>query len=176
LLCRHSWLGGVHSVKSAGRCSCSKPECKQQGKHPRTEHGFKDASKDPEQIRAWWKRWPDAPIGVATGEVSNFVVVDVDLGKGGPDSLIELEEKNGALQATPASHRRQDLTSFALPGAYLGTATVDHKGSTFAERVRGAIAAEQARHAWQQGAGGGLPRPMPLWLFERARVARSWCS
>src|SRR5438128_10679837 len=37
---------------SGNGCSCSKgKECKHPGKHPRTAHGAKDASKDPEVIR-----------------------------------------------------------------------------------------------------------------------------
>jgi hypothetical protein len=46
-------------------------------KSPLLEHGFKDASTDPDIIRNWWKRWPDALIGVPAG--SKFVVVDLDL-------------------------------------------------------------------------------------------------
>jgi hypothetical protein len=46
-------------------------------KRPFTAHGFKDASTDPELIRKWWTRWPDALIGVPTG--IKFVVVDADL-------------------------------------------------------------------------------------------------
>jgi hypothetical protein len=46
-------------------------------KSPHTMRGFKDASQDPDCINNWWKRWPDALVGVPTGE--RFVVVDVDL-------------------------------------------------------------------------------------------------
>ena len=44
---------------------------------PFTAHGFKNASTDPDVIRRWWTRWPDALIGVPTG--IKFCVVDVDL-------------------------------------------------------------------------------------------------
>jgi len=47
-------------------------------KKPLTEHGCLDASKDLKQITEWWKKWPDAQIGIATGPVSNLVVLDVD--------------------------------------------------------------------------------------------------
>ncbi|HXW57747.1 MAG TPA: bifunctional DNA primase/polymerase [Candidatus Cybelea sp.] len=47
-------------------------------KKPLTEHGCLDASKDVKQIAEWWKRWPEAQIGIATGPVSNLVVLDVD--------------------------------------------------------------------------------------------------
>ena len=46
-------------------------------KRPFTAHGFKDASTDPDVIRRWWTRWPNALIGVPTG--IKFCVVDVDL-------------------------------------------------------------------------------------------------
>jgi hypothetical protein len=48
-------------------------------KAPLTAHGFKDATIDPELIRQWWTRWPDALIGVPAGV--NFVVLDIDCGK-----------------------------------------------------------------------------------------------
>jgi Bifunctional DNA primase/polymerase, N-terminal len=46
-------------------------------KAPYIARGFHDASKDPEVIRHWWTRWPNALIGIPTGE--KFVVVDCDL-------------------------------------------------------------------------------------------------
>jgi hypothetical protein len=46
-------------------------------KKPLTAHGFKDASTDPATIAAWWQQWPDALVGVPTGD--RFVVLDVDL-------------------------------------------------------------------------------------------------
>ena len=47
-------------------------------KVPITTHGVKDATTDEKQIRAWWKKWPDANIAVACGEKSRIYVVDVD--------------------------------------------------------------------------------------------------
>jgi putative DNA primase/helicase len=43
---------------------------------PLTTHGYKDASTDPYQIRAWWRRRPQALISTPTGE--RFVVLDID--------------------------------------------------------------------------------------------------
>ncbi|WP_407637628.1 bifunctional DNA primase/polymerase [Agrococcus pavilionensis] len=53
--------------------------CRRLGKEPRTEHGFHDASAELRQVAAWWRRWPTANIGVPTGAVSGFEVVDVDV-------------------------------------------------------------------------------------------------
>jgi putative DNA primase/helicase len=62
-------------------------------KQPATAHGFKDATTDAEQIAAWWRKMPDANIGMATGAI---VVVDFDTYK--PDfagtDLLEFLERN----------------------------------------------------------------------------------
>lgn len=47
-------------------------------KAPLTEHGFCDATTDLGIIRAWWDRWPDANVGIATG-VPGPDVLDVDV-------------------------------------------------------------------------------------------------
>ena len=49
-----------------------------QNKRPRTPNGFKDATTDEAQIRAWWVQWPHAQIGVACG-ASGIVVIDLDV-------------------------------------------------------------------------------------------------
>ena len=51
------------------------------GKAPLTDHGVKDASSDPEQLGAWWQRWPAANIGLALGD--DLVCFDVDPRNGG---------------------------------------------------------------------------------------------
>ncbi len=62
---------------TAGGCSCGTADCDDVGKHPRTPHGFKDATTDPATIRQWWERCPNANIGIATG-ASGLVVIDPD--------------------------------------------------------------------------------------------------
>lgn len=71
-------------------------------KTPLTEHGFKDATLDKKQIRAWWKRWPDANIGIATGSVSSLFVLDVDVkpGKDGEKTLRSLINGHNTLPPT----------------------------------------------------------------------------
>ena len=43
----------VHSLREYG-CSCGKPDCDSPGKHPRTNHGFKDVTTDTQQVKHWW--------------------------------------------------------------------------------------------------------------------------
>lgn len=45
------------------------------GKRPLTVHGFQDATTSAERIRGWWKRWPQANIGLPC---QHWWVLDVD--------------------------------------------------------------------------------------------------
>ncbi|MCB1506354.1 MAG: bifunctional DNA primase/polymerase [Hyphomicrobiaceae bacterium] len=47
-------------------------------KRPLTAHGYKDAAIDERQIIEWWSRWPRVLVGIPTGAVSGFWVLDVD--------------------------------------------------------------------------------------------------
>lgn len=53
--------------------------CVPGGKRPLTPHGFQDASADLGVIDSWWRRQPDANIGVPTGAAGGIDVVDVDV-------------------------------------------------------------------------------------------------
>ena len=67
---RRGWfVFPLHGIRR-GKCTCGKRDCDlNAGKHPRTAHGFKDATRDAAQIHAWWSRWPDANVGIVTGIV-----------------------------------------------------------------------------------------------------------
>lgn len=47
-------------------------------KRPLVKTGFHAASQDEAQIREWWRKWPDALVGVPTGQGTGLVVVDYD--------------------------------------------------------------------------------------------------
>lgn len=83
-----------------GACSCGDADCKNVGKHPLTTHGLNDASTDPQAIEWWWRRWPHANVGIRTGLVSGFFVLDVDPDKGGDDTLRGFEQTHGELPPT----------------------------------------------------------------------------
>src|SRR5204862_2465998 len=59
-------------------------------KIPLIPGGFKNASWHPEQLARWWSEWPDAQIGVATGEVNHLFVLDID----GPEGETTAKKMN----------------------------------------------------------------------------------
>src|SRR6266545_3856914 len=61
-------------------CSCGQPNCAQPSEHPLTGDGLAEATTDSAQVRAWWQRYPEANVGLATG-----VAFDVLDRAGGPD-------------------------------------------------------------------------------------------
>ena len=83
----------LHTIVN-GKCSCGDPECRNPGKHPRTLRGVSDATDSPEVIKTWWKRWPDANIGMKMGDK---IAVDVDPRNGGDDTFDVLTAMHGPL-------------------------------------------------------------------------------
>lgn len=80
----------VHGI-TKNKCDCGKSSCTSPGKHPISKlvpHGDKNATSDTEKIRNWWKKFPNANIGLV---VDAFLVIDVD-GEQGRKSLKELGE------------------------------------------------------------------------------------
>jgi hypothetical protein len=58
-------------------CSCPRgPACGRPAKHPLVRHGVSDATTQVGQLDRWWRRWPQANIGLATGVM--FDVLDID--------------------------------------------------------------------------------------------------
>jgi hypothetical protein len=60
-----------------------------ENKRPLTLHGFKDASRDPECVRAMWHNQTEPLIGVPTGKVSGLDVVDIDPRNGGGSWFVD---------------------------------------------------------------------------------------
>jgi len=69
----------LHTPTSSTTCSCRRA-CDSIGKHPRLLHGLRDASTDEEQIRTWWKMWPQANLGLVTGVVMDVCDIDSEEG------------------------------------------------------------------------------------------------
>lgn len=83
---------------TGGRCSCGRATCgRDAGKHPRITGWEEAASSDPGAVRGWWRRWPDANVGIKTGPGSGIVVVDVDPGRGGEETWRDLRAQYGPI-------------------------------------------------------------------------------
>ena len=105
----------LHTPGIAG-CSCGRATCSSPGKHPRTLRGVKDATADPAAIEAWWKRWPDANVGLAMGGASGLVVLDVDPRNGGEAGLAELAGAGIPLATLTVETGRGRHLYFGSPG------------------------------------------------------------
>jgi len=70
-------------------------DCPSPGKHSRVAEWEKVATTDPEQIRAWWGRWPHANIGGLMGGPRRVLALDFDPKGGGDASLHDLIEAHG---------------------------------------------------------------------------------
>jgi len=81
--------------------------CSVETKRPVTEHGFKDATNDPDQIQQWCDQYWSYPekysIAMPTGEVNGFWVLDVDKKTDGMISLSTLVETNGDIETACVS-------------------------------------------------------------------------
>lgn len=95
-------------------------------KTPLTEHGFLDATTDPEVIRDWWRKWPDANIGIATGVLSGLAVLDFDVKHAQPGATTynELQAEHGKVKTrmvgTPSGGRH---LLYEYPGEFVKSCT-----------------------------------------------------
>ena len=91
----------VYEPDDQGRCTCTKgPACASPAKHPRTRHGFKDATTDETKIHEWWEISPHANVAVATGSPSGLVVVDFDPRHGSDESSVQVQANYGPIPET----------------------------------------------------------------------------
>ena len=90
----------IHSLKN-GICDCPEGhQCKSPGKHPIAKcvpKGLKNAQITPPVIRAWWKKYPNANVGIVTGTISGLFVLDIDTKHDGDDTLKEFEKTHGLI-------------------------------------------------------------------------------
>ncbi len=99
--CRRGWSIVPMYAPADGGCSCGRRGCVAVAKHPRVSWEARmEVAATMKEVEGWWRRWPDANVGVVTGRVSGIVVLDVDPRNRGGVALGALEERWGALPAT----------------------------------------------------------------------------
>jgi hypothetical protein len=67
--------------KASLTCSCRHgPSCDRPAKHPLVGHGVNDATTEVAQLERWWRRWPQANLGLATGIIFDALDIDGTIG------------------------------------------------------------------------------------------------
>jgi ParB-like chromosome segregation protein Spo0J len=61
--------------KVDGRCTCGNENCERPGRHSPSGISTADATTEPQVIRRWWKKWPDAWPGIVIGGVFGIIAV-----------------------------------------------------------------------------------------------------
>lgn len=84
-----------------------------------------EATTNERQITAWWTRWPEAIVCVATGP-SGLAVIDLDIkdGKNGPAVLDKLERAHGRLPPTMMQRTASGGTHLIFRGEIKSTVSV----------------------------------------------------
>lgn len=148
--------------------------CKPRSKEPWTEHGCKDASDTEVKIFSWWKKRPNANIGLATGD--GIVVIDID-GDAGECTLAELEAAHGPLPETVSVRTgRGRHFFFKTPRDFRNSVGKTDAGLGLGIDVRGAggyvvvppsIHPNGSDYRWEAGRDliNHEPAPLPSWLF-----------
>lgn len=101
----------IHGIVE-GKCTCNSKNCRSPGKHPIIRNWPEKASNNSQVVIQWWKKYPEANLGVLTGIQSGIMVVDVDPRNGGNESLKKLVKEYGALPHTIQSHTGGDGDHF----------------------------------------------------------------
>jgi hypothetical protein len=97
-------------------------------KAPMTVNGHLNATMDPDQIKLWWTKWPNAMIGARVPD--NCIVIDIDPRNGGS---IEALEEWGPL---PATERTDADTLARVPSPALARRRRSYRRPTGLLRLR----------------------------------------
>lgn len=169
----------LHSPGSGpSGCDCRRDCGKDAAKHPRTAHGVTDATTNGDTIARWWRLWPEANVGIATGRRSRLVVLDVDPRSGGDTSLAALIAQHGPLPETPCVRTGGGGLHyyFAHPGDRVKNSASKVGAGLDIRGDGGYVVAPPSLHASGEPyvwAVACRPAPLPSWLMvdaERAGV------
>src|SRR5438552_5467846 len=148
-----------------------------QGKRPSVK-GERYQSERPTSAdaRQWWRKEPNANVGIVTGRINKLVVLDVDPAKGGNQTLTDLEQEHGALPKTVSVRTGGGGQHFYFQHAGVPIPNCAGKlGPGLDVRGEGGyVVAPPSIHLsgkpYEWGAtafGDADPAPLPLWLLAR---------
>ena len=140
--------------------------CRVRDKRPATANGCKDATRNPEQIRAWWQTEPRLNVAIATGAVSKIFVVDVD--EGGEAGLRKLGILPDSVEAITARGRH---IYFNMPDRPIGNSAgrvaphVDVRGDGGYVLAPPSIHPSGRRYCWSVDSASAFA-DAPEWLLK----------
>ena len=129
----------------------------------------------------WFQRWPDANVGIVTGEISNLIVLDIDPKHGGDLTLERLEQRFGPLSETVEAVTGGDGRHlyFAHPGWLTRNRTglaqgIDLRGDGGYIVAPPSIHPTGRRYAWIPGRGPDemTLAALPRWILVPVRGPR----
>lgn len=168
-------------------CDCGMPKCSSPGKHPIQIGGFNTATREKTKITAWWERWPNANVGIATGP-SGLAVIDVDPRHGGDDAFAGLSERFGSFETAAVvtgsggSHyyfRAPDSVTIKSTSASFADAKGEKLEGVDVRAAGGYVVAPPSRHIsgdtyqWDAGSPDALTEIPAAWLDALVRCAES---
>lgn len=148
------------------------------GKTPMTPwKDYQDELPSPDEVRSWWRRWPVANIGMATGRLSGVIVLDCDSAE-----ARQLALERGGLEDAPAvwtgapggihfwiAHPGYEVRNFVkdIPGT-------DFRGDGGYVLLPPSVHRNHgARYRWHELTLGKQPVPVPDWLEATFRAKAS---
>ncbi len=146
----------------SGSCSCGRDCGKDAGKHPRIKAWQTHATADPAQIERWWKKWPQANIGLATG--SGLIVLDLD-GAAEAGRFASIAKPHGGLPPTLVAQTGRGFHIY-LAGNYPTTRKVDGllvRGTGGYVIAPNSLHASGKRYAWVEDRPIA---PAPEWFLK----------
>ena len=143
---------------------------------------FQHERASPATIAEWYRQWPDANVGVVTGEISNLVVLDIDPKHGGDTSVGRLERRFAPLpltvEATTGGGGRH--LYFAHPAGLVHNRAglvqgVDVRGDGGYIVAPPSVHPSGERYAWVPGRSPAelTLAALPRWIFASAGLWRA---
>jgi hypothetical protein len=159
--------------------------CNPLDKKPLTPNGYKDATTDEAQIRAWWARWPNAMIAMPAGPASGTWVTDTDKDPSknidGEATLAQLAAQHGAIpetltSVTPRGGKHRHFTwdpniEIRNSASKIGPG-IDTRGLGGYVILPPSRTADGGTYRWETG-GPGQAVPAPDWLITLARAKKT---
>lgn len=172
-------LMGAHQHRRAGKMYDCAPD--KRGKTPLVSwRDYQDELPTEVEVRAWWRRHPNANIGMATGKLSGVIVLDCDSGEARQlcMSMGGLNHTQAIWTGTPGGcHFWMRHPGVALPNFVKDIPGTDFRGDGGFVILPPSRHHKGANYRWVENTRHLEPAPVPDWLLQlfedKARGASS---